>query len=73
MKYTPKNSKGLKLIDSNGNTIPFVYEFDDQSYEVKFYLASKNGKVVVSGDSFSKGKTLVKASAIIYGARMVHA
>lgn len=76
MIWTVENSRGMKLVDNTGTAIPHAYEFDDQTGEVKFYLFGKDDrgaiKAVRSGTSFFKGGyELVKASAVIKGAKMV--
>ena len=74
MIYDVTNSRHLALVDSKGLQIPYAYEFNDETCEVKFYLTGdQNGKrrPVVSGESYFAGYELVRCSAIVKGAKMV--
>lgn len=68
MIWNPENSKGMKLVDSSGTFINYAFEFNDETFEVKFYLTGiRDGKNrIVVGD-----KQTITASAIVPGAKMV--
>lgn len=67
MVYNVENSKGLTLVDSHGIKIPFAFEFNEETSEVKFYVTGVlEGKTKV----LSYGGELIRASAIIPGAKM---
>jgi hypothetical protein len=72
--YTPSNSKGLILVDNTGTRIPAVYEFNDETCEVKFYLIGDGPRkphFARSGNSYQEGYDIVRASAVIKGAKMI--
>jgi len=65
MIYTPKNCN-KKLADARGNILPYVYRFDDQTYEVSMYVPAAGKKVAIDS-----ANNLVTAKTIILGAHLV--
>jgi hypothetical protein len=73
MIYNTKNSSGLMLVDSRGTAIPYAYEFNDETSEVKFYMIGKrNGETkLIRTGSLELGLDLVSCTAVIPGAKMI--
>jgi hypothetical protein len=69
--YTAENCKDRVLVDATGTMIPGVQSWNDETSEVTFILMSKNIKAIVSGFSYEEGFELVKATAVIKGARLL--
>ena len=75
MIWTPQNSKGMILVDSSGTQVPYVFEFNDETCEAKFYVGTKkDGKTQLVMSQLSETpwkREAVKCSAIIQGAKMI--
>lgn len=68
MIWDTKNSEGMMLVDANGTRVPFAYEFNEATSEVKMYVTgTKEGKPKVL---VTEGKPLT-VSVNMPGARMI--
>lgn len=69
MVYTPQNSRGLKLVDCDGREIKYAFEFNDETFEGKFFVLNKVG----DGKFKVENGKLATCELTIPGARMVPA